>query len=56
MDAKYRHSLLTPTAAVTLLTFLFAATRSTTFCTYACFSSVETVVGSFFIGDDQYSV
>ena len=56
VEAKYFHSLSIPTEALTLLTCLFFAAASTTFCTNACFSSVETDEGSVFMGEDQYSV
>src|SRR5262245_8573600 len=55
VDAKYFHSLAIPTDAVTLDTPLLFTTASTTFCTNACLSSCDTDVGSFRIGDDQYS-
>jgi hypothetical protein len=55
VDAKYFHSLVTPTDTVTFETPLFLTTASTTFWTNACFSSCVTVVGSLRTGDDQYS-
>src|SRR6267142_2025674 len=56
LDAKYFHSLTMPTDALTIDTSLFFSAASTTFWTSACFSSCDTDAGSFFIGDDQYSV
>src|SRR5262245_25243955 len=56
VEAKYFHSLVTFTDAVTLDTCLFCRTVSTTFWTNACFTSCATDDGSFAIGVDQYSV
>src|SRR5262245_35271596 len=55
LDAKYFHSLTTPTDAVTLDTPFVRTAASTTFCTSDCLSSCDTVVGSFVSGDDQYT-
>src|SRR5438876_6929493 len=56
LDAKYFHSFTTPTEALTLDTPFVLTAASTTFCTSDCLSSCDTDVGSFVIGDDQYTV
>src|SRR5262245_3599502 len=55
LDAKYFHSLVICTDAVTLETPFTVDAASTIFCTNACLSSCETVAGSFLTGVDQYS-
>src|SRR5262245_48409749 len=56
VEAKYFHSLVMFTDALTLDTCLFCRTVSTIFCTNACFSSCGTAAGSFVTGVDQYCV